>query len=612
MTKRINTKKITIIIVALTVFIATIFATYDEALAIDAYGRAVGIDVSSHNGTMDWNSVKNSGIDFAIIRIGYGDDKPAYHDTQATRNMNECERLGIPYGIYIYSYATSVEEVNSEVDHCITMLAGRYPELGIWFDMEDADGYKYNHGFNPYQHGEDLTNFCLTFIRGIKAKGYNSVGVYANYDYFTNVLDYNAIRAEGMIWLAHWGITEPSKGCELWQYSSDGIIPGAGNRTDMNYIYPTSSLMTRISSGSAEEDIGISVQAVDGQGDVNNDGIITSVDYIAIKKHIMGIKPITDEEAKVRADINGDGAITSADYVKIKKLLVDLSGSGQIYPTNTSLSIPVGGMGTFNIVGDNIVGYYTYSTSGPIAVAVKDNKDNYIDNNSRTFIVTANSAGNASITFNLVDGASYNDEILAGNSFTVNISIYQPQNNPGAGTGGEDYSFSAPGEGSDDTSLSKLEVEGYELVDEGNDTYSCSVEKKTKKIKIIAEANDENAKVIGDGEKELIEDVTDFEIIVEAENGFSRSYKITVTKDDKAKVIPKKETKTKEKKEPEDKTKISIGGIIGFGAGIIAGGALIIYLVILFDTLKKKRLAKMQQLKEEPIEELEFIEQEND
>ncbi len=629
MAKIINKKKIMIMSVALIVFIATIFTTYDEALAIDAYGRAVGIDVSAHNGVVDWNSVKNSGIDFAIIRVGIGDNEPNQHDRQATRNMNECDRLGIPYGVYIYSYALTLKEVNSEVDHVITMLDGRYPELGIWFDMEDADGYKYNHAFNPAQHGAELTNFCLTFIRGIKDRGYNNVGVYANKNYFTNILNYDAIRAEGMIWLAHWGISEPSMGCELWQYSSDGNIPGAGNRTDMNYIYPTSSLMSRIKSGSDDEDLGITVPAEEGRGDIDDDGVVSSADYNAIKRHIIGMRTLTDETALERADINEDGVISSLDYVEVKKLLVSLSGSGSIYATETSLSIPVGGMGTFNIIGDNVAGYFTYSQSGPIAIAVKDGKDNYIDNNKRTFIVTGNSAGNASITFNVEDGTSYNGESISGTSFTVNVSVYQPQVDPGAGTGGEDYEFSAPAPGSSDTSLAKLEVEGFELIDEGNDIFSCSVGSKVKKVKVIAEANDKKATVTGDGEKELADGENDIEVIVEAENGFSRSYKIVIQKEASVKEAPKKPTKKKEEKKPENDIKISTTQIIASGAGVIVGFAALIYLMILFDSLKKKRIAKKLQLEEEllfeehldeyieedkidePIEGLEFIEQDD-
>ena len=65
------------------------------------------IDVSYHNGTIDWNAVKVSGIEGAILRCGYGDDIVGQDDSQWFRNADECTRLGIPFGVYIYSYAKS-------------------------------------------------------------------------------------------------------------------------------------------------------------------------------------------------------------------------------------------------------------------------------------------------------------------------------------------------------------------------------------------------------------------------------------------------------------------------------------------------------------------------
>lgn len=315
MKKSISVKKLIMVLVATVVCSITIFAVSNKAFAIDAYGRAVGIDVSAHQSTIDWASVKNSGIDFAIIRIGIGDNVPEQHDRQAERNMSECESKGIPYGVYIYSYALTEKEVLSEADHVVTMIAGHNPTLGIWFDMEDADNYKYNHAFNPYQHGKELTNFCLLFMRTVKSMGYSNVGVYANKNYFSNILDYYSICSEGMIWLAHWGISSPSLGCELWQYSSDGDVAGIGGRVDMDYIYPDSILMSRINQSGEYYQY---VELEPGQGDVDNDGEATSVDYVMIKNHISGNAVITDEEALKRADVDGDGVITANDYIQVK------------------------------------------------------------------------------------------------------------------------------------------------------------------------------------------------------------------------------------------------------------------------------------------------------
>ncbi len=195
------------------------------------------IDVSSNNGQLDWDTIKSS-IDGVIIRIGYGSDIESQDDSQAIRNMQECERLGIPYGVYIYSYCLNIEEVRSEAAHILRMIQGFNPVLGVWFDMEDADGYKRNHGLVPEQNGELLTDFCIEFMQIVKDAGYTT-GVYANYSYFTNVLnDGKLMSFEGFNrWLAHWGIDEPSMDCLLWQCTSDAVIDGSSARTDFNYYY---------------------------------------------------------------------------------------------------------------------------------------------------------------------------------------------------------------------------------------------------------------------------------------------------------------------------------------------------------------------------------------
>ena len=129
-----------------------------------------GIDVSVHNGNINWERVQNSGIDFAIIRCGYGENLVNQDDAYFYRNVSECERLGIPYGIYIYSYALTEKGASSEADHVLRLIKGHNPSLGVWFDMEDADHYKEKNGMPS---NETLVNICITFCEKIKSKGYN-------------------------------------------------------------------------------------------------------------------------------------------------------------------------------------------------------------------------------------------------------------------------------------------------------------------------------------------------------------------------------------------------------------------------------------------------------
>lgn len=196
-----------------------------------------GIDVSEHQKKIDWEKVKSDGVQFAMLRMGVGSDIQSQTDDYVLRNAEECDRLGIPYGLYIYSYATSESKAHSEAKHMIRVAKQVNATLGYYYDMEDADGYKLKHNFNPRTHKAELTNFCLIFLEDMKKAGYDNVGVYANKDYFTNILDIEKIRKIGKIWLAQWGVSKPYVLCNMWQYTSKGKVNGISGNVDMNIYY---------------------------------------------------------------------------------------------------------------------------------------------------------------------------------------------------------------------------------------------------------------------------------------------------------------------------------------------------------------------------------------
>ena len=206
------------------------------AATMNNTAMAVVIDVSGHDGLIDWDSAKEH-IEGVIIRIGYGNDYAYQDDKQAVQNMDECERLGIPYGVYIYSYAMTMQETESEISHTLRMLKGHNPVRGVWFDMEDADEYKKNHGMDVYSEEDRtlLTDICIRFIDEMHSRGYIT-GVYANYDYYKNVLDTNRLyMTEGFnMWLAHWDVEEPDMDCMMWQFGAYLID---GHEFDGNIFY---------------------------------------------------------------------------------------------------------------------------------------------------------------------------------------------------------------------------------------------------------------------------------------------------------------------------------------------------------------------------------------
>lgn len=194
----------------------------------------LGVDVSKHNGNVDWQAVKNAGYgDFAIIRAGYGGDYTNQDDPQFERNVNECERLGIPYGVYLYSYALNTNDAKGEVNHILRLLkkVGKNFKYGVWFDMEDADGYKKKHGMPS---NSTLVNICYTFCEAVENAGYYT-GIYASLSWLNNQLNNSKLDRFDK-WVAQWNNT----GCtykkvySIWQYTNSASI--GGKRFDGNKL----------------------------------------------------------------------------------------------------------------------------------------------------------------------------------------------------------------------------------------------------------------------------------------------------------------------------------------------------------------------------------------
>ena len=211
---------------------------------------AQGIDVSEHNGTVDWQSVKDAGIDFAILRVGFaGDTNGGRLDYYFKRNVSECERLGIPYGVYLYSYARNEDDAQAEARLMLSALKGHSPTLPVYYDLEEqktnADG---SPKWTPFNDPSKLASIAKTFCGQIAAAGYKP-GIYANVNWFKNYLTDPCFLSSGWsIWTAqYWyggrydeclGLTPdaPAK-YDCWQYSSLGSVPGVSGDVDVNYWF---------------------------------------------------------------------------------------------------------------------------------------------------------------------------------------------------------------------------------------------------------------------------------------------------------------------------------------------------------------------------------------
>ena len=186
-----------------------------------------GIDVSKHNGTIDWAKVKAAGVQFAMLRAGYG----RYNnqkDEQFEANYKGATAAGIPVGAYHYSYATNAEQAKQEAEVFLGWIKGKTLTYPVAFDIEDKK--QANLGVSL------ISDIIRTFCETVEAAGYYVV-VYANKDWLTNRIDADC-KSRYDIWLAQW-TSEPTYtgSYGMWQYSSKGSVDGVSGNVDMNIAY---------------------------------------------------------------------------------------------------------------------------------------------------------------------------------------------------------------------------------------------------------------------------------------------------------------------------------------------------------------------------------------
>ena len=187
-----------------------------------------GIDVSEHQGKINWEKVKASGCDFVIIRCGFGQDKYSQDDDYWEYNSSECERLGIPYGTYLYSYAKNTTAAYSEAQHTLRLLKGKNLSYPVYFDMEDSSTTSAGRS--------GLAAIAKTYCNTIEAAGY-SVGVYANTSWWNTWLTDSCFN-NWYRWVAQYSTSCQYGGrYEIWQCTDNWSIPGISGGVDGNYQY---------------------------------------------------------------------------------------------------------------------------------------------------------------------------------------------------------------------------------------------------------------------------------------------------------------------------------------------------------------------------------------
>lgn len=193
-----------------------------------------GLDLSVHNGNLDFNAIKAAGNDFVILRAGYG-SAISQKDTRFEEYYKKARAAGLKIGAYWYSYALNTAQAVEEAKVCLEAIKGKKFEYPIFFDMEDADGYKRKHGMPS---NSTLAKMCDVFCEYVESKGYY-VGVYASESWLNNQLKTMSMSYDR--WVANWGInngtlqSDKSGAYNLHQFTSEYRL--GGKRFDRNIAY---------------------------------------------------------------------------------------------------------------------------------------------------------------------------------------------------------------------------------------------------------------------------------------------------------------------------------------------------------------------------------------
>lgn len=273
------------------------------------------IDVSEHNGNIDWQKVKGDGVTGAIIRCGYGKDLKKQDDKKFTRNMDGAINAGLDIGVYLYSYATNANGAKSEAEHVLRLI-DPYKEkinLPVYYDLEESGT-------------ENAAKANAVVFGDIIEKAGYWCGVYASLSWWATDL-YGLDRFTK--WVAAWGKnngkpgTKPTiSGCDLWQYTSKGKINGISGNVDCNELLNTKIRTEKGHTSAPSNQTGKDTQkptnATEGQNNANK--------TYTVKKGDM----LTAIAAKYGVTVN---SIVEANGIKNPNLIY----AGQ------KLTIPTGG-----------------------------------------------------------------------------------------------------------------------------------------------------------------------------------------------------------------------------------------------------------------------------
>lgn len=278
-----------------------------------------GIDVSYHNGNLDWSAIKSAGVDFAILRAayrGYGDEGTLVKDSKFAEYIRGAQSYGIPVGAYIYSQAITTKEAVQEANYILNIVKNYSLDLPIVFDYEFSPSSEGRTNL-AWAEGElnktKMTDITLAFCNTIKNAGYD-VMVYASKSFLNKNIDHEVIEDAGYdVWLAHYvnqpyiNKEHPEKSKEfnyqgtdytgdfkIWQYTSTGRIPGIeGKKFDCNFMY-SGDILSSVRIGDIPNQVYTGSEVVPSFTVTYGDNILVDgLDYVATYQNNSSIGTAT-------------------------------------------------------------------------------------------------------------------------------------------------------------------------------------------------------------------------------------------------------------------------------------------------------------------------------
>lgn len=217
---------------------------YTHQDQFDGMNIVHGVDLSYHNGDVDFKALKSAGISFIFLRVGYrgyGYKGNILNDTRFEEYYEKAKNEGFMIGVYFYSQALNEKEAVEEADRALSVLNGRALDLPVVFDYEFA-GVKDGRLDSAWSSGKlnkaKMTDNAVAFCERVKSNGYRPM-IYASKYFFYDNLNRQVLEDNGYgIWLAHYSTGTDYKGkFNVWQYSSTGKVAGVKGNVDCNFMY---------------------------------------------------------------------------------------------------------------------------------------------------------------------------------------------------------------------------------------------------------------------------------------------------------------------------------------------------------------------------------------